>query len=197
MTEHPKPETLSFEEIVTAHYNTLLRIAVQHTGNRAEAEDIVQDTFLRLLETGKRFRDHEHAKAFLIRSAVNRCFDYLKSARHTRNIALTDACENTLPPDSGGFGNETTQAVLEAMQRLRPEYRNVVYLYYFEEYSIREIAAILKKSSNTVSSWLTRAKKQLREVLQDEQDDLSECDASDHRRKGGDSHESKANAGAV
>ncbi|MBR4201531.1 MAG: RNA polymerase subunit sigma-70, partial [Oscillospiraceae bacterium] len=54
-------EQISFEEIVTEHYNTLLRIAVQHTGNRAEAEDIVQDTFLRLLETGKHFSDHEHA----------------------------------------------------------------------------------------------------------------------------------------
>lgn len=190
-------EQISFEELVTEHYNTLLRIAVQHTGNRAEAEDIVQETFLRVLETGKRFSDHEHAKAFLIRSAVNRCFDYLKSARRTRNIALTDAEETALPPDSGGFPSEDTQAVLEAMRQLRPEYRNVIYLYYYEEYSIKEIAAILKKSSNTVSSWLTRAKKQLREVLQDEQDDLSDSHAADIRRKGGDSHESKANAGAV
>ena len=188
---------ISFEELVTTHYNTLLRIAIQHTGNRPEAEDIVQDTFLRVLETGRHFSDHEHAKAFLIRAAVNRCFDYLKSARHTRNIALTDAGENALPPDSGGFGNETTLAVLEAMQQLRPEYRNVIYLYYYEEYSIREIAAILHKSSNTVSSWLTRAKKQLREVLEDEQDDVSEGHGADFRRKGGDSHESKANAGAV
>jgi RNA polymerase sigma-70 factor (ECF subfamily) len=190
-------EQISFEELVAAHYNTLLRIAVQHTGNRAEAEDIVQDTFLKLLETGKHFRDHEHAKAFLIRSAVNRCFDYLKSARRTRNIALTDAEENALPPDSGGFRSEETLAVLEAMRSLRPEYRNVIYLYYYEEYSIKEIAAILRKSSNTVSSWLTRAKKQLREVLNDEQDDVSEGHAADFRRKGGDSHESKANAGAV
>lgn len=188
---------ISFEELVTTHYNMLLRIAIQHTGNRAEAEDIVQDTFLRVLETGKHFDDHEHAKAFLIRAAVNRCFDYLKSARHTRNIALTDAEENALPPDSGGFGDESAQAVLEAMQQLRPAYRNVIYLYYYEEYSIREIAAILHKSSNTVSSWLTRARKQLKEVLQDEQDDLSECDAADFRRKGGDSHEGKANGGAV
>lgn len=190
-------EPVSFEQLMTEHYNTLLRIAIQHTGNRAEAEDIVQDTFLRLLESGKQFRDHEHAKAFLIRAAINRCFDYLKSARRTRNIALTDAEEHTLPPDSGGFRSEETLAVLEAVQRLRPEYRNVIYLYYYEEYSIKEIAAILKKSSNTVSSWLTRARKQLKEVMQDEQDDVPDSHGADFRRKGGDSYESKAGAGAV
>lgn len=190
-------EQLSFESLVTAHYNTLLRIAVQHTGSRTEAEDIVQDTFLKLLESGRQFTEQEQAKAFLIRSAVNRCFDYLKSARHKKHIALTDAAENALPPDSGGFRSEETLAVLEAVRALKPEYRNVIYLYYYEEYSIREIAAILHKSSNTVSSWLTRARKQLREVLKDEQDDLSESHDADFRRRGGDSYEGKANTGAV
>lgn len=188
---------LSFESLMTAHYDTLLRIAVQHTGNRAEAEDIVQDTFLKLLESGKRFSDPESAKAFLIRSAVNRCFDYLKSARHRKNIALTDAAENALPPDCGGFPSEEAQAVLEAVRALKPKYRNVIYLYYYEDYSIREIAAILHKSSNTVSSWLTRARKHLREVLQDEQNDLSESHDADIHRKGGDSYEGKADPGAV
>lgn len=188
---------ISFEELMTAHYNTLLRIAVQHTGSLEEAEDIVQETFLKLLESGKQFRDDEHAKAFLIRSAVNRCFDYLKSARRKRNISLTEAEENTLPADSGGFRSEETLTVLAAMQKLRPEYRNVIYLYYYEEYSIKEIAAILRKSSNTVSSWLTRARMQLKEVLQDEQDDVPDSHAADFHRKGGDSYEGKANPGAV
>lgn len=190
-------EHLGFEEIMAASYDTLLRIAIQHTGNRPEAEDIVQDTFLRLLESGKKFNSMEHARAFLIRVTVNRCCDYLKSARHTRNIALTDAEENVLPPDSGGFQDETTLAVLEAMQKLRPEYRNVIYLYYYEEYSIREIAAILRKSPNTVSSWLTRAKKQMREVMQNETDNLPECNDADHHRKGGDSYEGRKHQGAL
>ena len=188
---------LSFEEIMTANYNTMLRIAVQHTGSRPEAEDIVQETFLKLLESGRKFRNPEHAKAFLIRSTVNRCLDYLKSARHQRNLALTELTEHHLPPDSGGLGDDDTRAVLAAVSGLRPEYRNVIYLYYYEEYSIKEIAAILRKSSNTVSSWLTRAKKQMREVMEDEQDEISDSHAADFRRKGGDSHESKANAGAV
>ena len=190
-------EPLSLEELMLRNYNTLLRLSIQHTGNRAEAEDIVQDTFLKLLESGKTFRDDGHAKAFLIRSAINRCNDYLKSARRTRNVALSDTAESVLPADSGGFTDETTQMLLDAMQQLRPEFRNVIYLYYYEEYSIREIAAVLHKSSNTVSSWLTRAKKQLKGVLQDEQNDLSKSVAADFRSGGGNPHESTADSGTV
>ena len=188
---------LSFEEIMTANYNTMLRIAVQHTGSRPEAEDIVQETFLKLLESGRKFRNPEHAKAFLIRSTVNRCLDYLKSARHQRNLALTELTEHHLPPDSGGLGDDDTRAVLAAVSGLRPEYRNVVYLYYYEGYSIREIAAILHKSSNTVSSWLTRARKQLKEVLQDETDSLSEGDAADLGGRSGDPQQGTPNTGTI
>ena len=172
-------ESIDFEELVRMHYNTLLRIAVQHTGNRAEAEDIVQDTFLKLLETGKTFSAYPDAKAFLIRMTVNRCRNYLKSARRTRNTALTEEVTQQLS-DSGGFADPETSALMQAMQTLRPEYRDVIYLYYYEEYPIKEIAAILKKRENTVSSWLTRARKQLKEVMR--YDNLSEDDGTDRRR---------------
>lgn len=190
-------KAISFEEIVTANYNTLLRLAAQHTGNRTEAEDIVQEIFLKILESRRQFSDAGHAKAYLIRCVINRCHDYNKSARRRNSIALSEAEENRLPADSGGFTDELTRSVLEAVQTLRPEYRDVIYLYYYEEYTIREIAAILHKSSNTVSTWLNRARKQLREVLNDEQGDIQEGHAADFRRQGGDPYESKANAGAV
>ena len=123
-------EPIGFEELMLRHYNTLLRIAIQHTNHCSEAEDIVQDTFLKLMESGRTFEDDEQAKAFLIRSAINRCKDYLKSAHRTRNVALSDAAENMLPADSGGFIDETAQMLLDAMQQIRPDYRNVIYLYY-------------------------------------------------------------------
>ena len=152
---------------------------MQHTGDRAEAEDIVQDTFLKLLETGKTFTAHPDAKAFLIRMTVNRCRNYLKSARHTRNTALTEEVAQHLS-DSGGIVSPETEALMQAVRTLRPEYRDVIYLYYYEEYPIKEIAAILKKRENTVSSWLTRARKQLKEVMR--YDNLSEDDGTDRRR---------------
>ncbi len=149
----------AFETLVISHYDMLLRLAVHHTENRAEAEDIVQDVFLSLLQSGKQFRDDEHAKAFLLRAVINRCKDYHKSARRTNHIALSEAEGNLV---QNPFA-ETELA--QAMQTLRPDFRNVIYLHYYEQYSIKEIAALLGKSSNTVSSWLTRARAQLKEVL--------------------------------
>ena len=155
-----------FEAAVVRHYDTLLRLAVQRAGSRTEAEDIVQDTFLQLLRSGRTFDDEEHLKAFLIRAVINRCKDYLKSARHTRSVELSEAAENMLPaappPDSG------ESEVLEAVRRLRPAYRDVIYLFYYEEYSIREIAQMLGKRENTISAWLYRARKKLKEVLEHE-----------------------------
>lgn len=152
----------AFEALVTAYYDMLLRLAAHHTESGAEAEDIVQDVFVKLLESRKQFRDDEHAKAFLLRAVINRCKDYHKSARRSCNVALSEAeqCE--------AQQQDSFTAVGQAMESLRPEYRNVIYLYYYEEYSIKEIARLLGKSSNTVSSWLTRARAQLKEVMTDD-----------------------------
>ena len=65
-----------FEAAVVRHYDTLLRLAVQRAGSRTEAEDIVQDTFLQLLRSGRTFDDEEHLKAFLIRAVINHCKTY-------------------------------------------------------------------------------------------------------------------------
>ena len=88
-----------FEAAVVRHYDTLLRLAVQRTGSRAEAEDIVQDTFLQLLRSERTFDDDGHCKAFLIRAVINRCKDFLKSARYTRRVEFSEAAENILPAD--------------------------------------------------------------------------------------------------
>ena len=155
-----------FEAAVVRYYDTLLRLAVQRAGSRAEAEDIVQDTFLQLLRSKQTFDGEEHLKAFLIRAVINRCKDFLKSARHTRSAELSEAAEHMLPaappPDSG------ESEVLAAVRRLRPAYRDVIYLFYYEEYSVREIAQMLGKRENTISVWLRRARSQLKEVLEHE-----------------------------
>ena len=181
-----------FEAAFVRYYDTLLRLAVQHTYSRAEAEDIVQDTFLELLQSRRTFENDEHLKAFLIRAVINRCKDYLKSARHSRSVALSDAVETMLPavppPDSG------LSEVLEAVRTLRPEYRDVIYLFYYEGYSIREIAQMLGKRENTVSAWLRRARIQLKGVLEDEIYGSNESDSDCGRKE---ARDGKTNLSAV
>ncbi|MGN0581041.1 MAG: RNA polymerase sigma factor [Ruminococcus sp.] len=144
--------------------NTVLRAAFSHTGNMSEAEDITQDVFLSLHLNPVRFNGDEHLKAWLLRAAVNRCRNYHKSRRVRGRIALDDIGEDKL---SYPFSNEETE-LLEVVMSLPEKYSSVIHLYYYEGYSIREIADILEKNENTVSSLLQRARKKMKIQLEEE-----------------------------
>jgi RNA polymerase sigma-70 factor (ECF subfamily) len=152
------------EFVITQFINygkLVLRIAYQNTGNMSEAEDIVQEVFLKLIKEDKVFTADEHIKAWLIRVTVNQCRDYLRSSRLRKNVTYSE--DNLSSPlyEEGRFNLEEKQ-IFEEVRKLPPKYRNVIYLYYIEEYTVPEIAKLLAAKENTVSSWLRRAKRKLR-----------------------------------
>lgn len=135
--------------------DTVYRVALHNTVNFSDAEDVTQEVFVKLLETNKAFRDSEHLKAWLIRVTINLCRDKMKkSSRET-------LVENVLPYDSAV---EKTD-VLEAVKALPENYRNAIYLHYYEGYTAREIGKILDAKENTVLSWLSRGRDALRKEL--------------------------------
>nr|WP_255575686.1 sigma-70 family RNA polymerase sigma factor [Caproiciproducens faecalis] len=139
-----------------ARYSDMVvRIAFQNVKSRAEAEDIAQEVFLRLFTRRPDFEDDEHEKAWMIRVTVNLCKDYLKSSWFRKRADLGD---NLLSRDGNG-------EVLDAVMRLPVKFRNVIYLHYYEDMSVTEIASVLQQKENTVSSWLHRARKQLKVTL--------------------------------
>ena len=133
--------------------DTVLRAAFAMTGSYPEAEDITQEVFLTL-----------HMKAWLLRTAINRCKNLRKSARMRRDTPLDDALANTLSCEFTPRDNE----IRERIAKLPERYSSVIFLYYYEEYNIREIASILGKSENTVSSLLQRGRKKLKTELEKE-----------------------------
>lgn len=133
------------------------RLAYAHGGNAADAEDVMQDVFLRLLTKAPVFRDDDHAKAWLLRVAVNRARDLLRAAGR-QNVPL-EMAENVSAPEQPA--GETLQAVLA----LPPKLRLVVHLFYYEELSVKEIAAAVGISQGAVKARLSRARKQLRASL--------------------------------
>ena len=138
------------------------RLAYARTGSRADAEDVMQETFLRLLRARPELRDDEHAKAWLLRVAAN-CAGDLFRAPWRRTLPLEEAgCLAQPAPEPDG--------TLEAVLSLPPRYRALVHLYYYEGYSVAEIAAILRKSQETVRTRLHRARGMLREKLQGGED---------------------------
>ena len=150
------------EELVNRHAPAVYRLAYARTGSRADAEDVMQETFLRLLRARPELRDDEHAKAWLLRVAAN-CAGDLFRAPWRRTLPLEEAgCLAQPAPEPDG--------TLEAVLSLPPRYRTPVHLYYYEGYSVAEIAAILGKSQETVRTRLHRARGMLREKLQGGED---------------------------
>lgn len=142
----------------------VLHIAFQNTCNMTEAEDITQEVFLKLMMENKSFQGEEHIKAWLIRVTINQCKDINKSARTRKNVALTE--ENLSSEYYEVNFNLEDKQVFEELSKLPSKYKNVIYLYYYEEYTVPEIAKILDTKENTVSSWLTRAKRKLKMELE-------------------------------
>lgn len=145
-------------EIYDRHVDTVYRICYSFMKNPADTEDMVQDTFLRLLSTGKRFENERHEKAWLIVTASNLCKDALKKWWR-RNENIDDYSH------LAGASREKDKVVLEAILSLPKDYKTVVYMYYYEGYTTAEIAGHLNCPEATVRSRLSRARKQLRSML--------------------------------
>lgn len=135
--------------------DTVYRVAVHNSARTADAEDITQSVFVKLLESEKAFRGTEHLKAWLIRVTINLCRDEL---RKNANIVL---CEAPLPKNAA----EKEDSVIEAVRALPENYRNTVYLHYYEGYSAKEIGKILNAKPNTVLSWLSRGRAILKKEM--------------------------------
>lgn len=126
----------------------------------AEAEDIVQAVFLRLMTNRPRLKSAEHERAWLIRTAINLCLDFQKSATRRTSVPLYEEIAVSQTEETGD--------VLEAVWKLPERDRYIVYLFYFEEMKIKEIADLLSEQTGTITSRLTRARKKLKLLLKGE-----------------------------
>ncbi|MBQ8011899.1 MAG: sigma-70 family RNA polymerase sigma factor [Oscillospiraceae bacterium] len=141
----------------------VLRTAYCCTGNYSEAEDITQDVFLALHENHTEFRDEEHMKAYLLRAAVNRGKNYRKSWRQNKRVEMEDVPE--LSHEEAAYQDSGLKALVLSLPK---QYAAVLYLHYYEGYTIKEIAAILGKRENTIGSQLRRGREKLRLELEGE-----------------------------
>ena len=142
------------EEIYRRHADTVYRVCFSFMKNPADTEDMVQETFLRLLSSGKAFSSREHEKAWLIVTAANACKDALKRWwRRSEDLSSCRCVAEDAPFAIDG--------VLGAILALPPDYKEAVYLYYYEGYTTPEVAKILHRPQSTVRSRLARARKLL------------------------------------
>ena len=143
-----------FALAVQRYSDAVYRAAYHNCSCAADAEDVVQDVFEKLLNYNGRFESEEHLKAWLLRVAINRCRDLTRAARQKD----TELDENIPAPD-------------DAVRALPENYRNAVYLHYYEGYTAAEVGRMLGAPTNTVLSWLRRARAQLHTMLKEEIED--------------------------
>ena len=148
------------EELVSKYENMLYRVALTHTGIREDAEDMVQETFLRWLTARPDFESEEHEKAWLLRVIINLCHNLVKKRGRRGETELLDI----YPAKS-----EEEQGLMELVMKLPPNQRDAIYLYYYEGYSVKEIAGIMDTKEATVRSWMLRGRGQLKGWLEDEE----------------------------
>ena len=145
---------------IKLYHQTVYRAVLGYLHNASEAEDIVQETFVKLFNTNKRFQSDEHCKAWLIRVAINLSKNLLKSFRY----AHTEELDEAMPIESKAEGE-----LADALSALPPKYRAVIHLYYFEGYSAKEIAEILGLTVTTVTTRLARAREKLKALMTSEE----------------------------
>jgi len=145
--------------LIEKYSDMLIRITYSYMKNLSDAEDITQDIFIKLLEKKPLFENEEHEKAWLIRVSINLSKDKLKSSYFKNTEPLEDNFIHVTKDD-----NEVIQAVLN----LPLKYRSIVLLYYYEGYSIAEVANILTLKETTVGSQLSRARKKLKSILKED-----------------------------
>ena len=148
--------TNRLELLITRYEHTLLRAALAILGNPYEAEDAVQDTFLRWLEKQPTLNGEEHEKAWLLTVCANGCKSRLRSRKRRPTVELLDI----YPAPDRDSGE-----VAEAVFALPANQRAAVHLFYYEGYSTEEIAKILGQRPGTVRSHLSRARETLRQTL--------------------------------
>ena len=160
--------SLSFDELYERYATDVLRVAYYYLGNREMAEDVTQDVFVKLI-TNCPSLEEGREKAWLLKVTLNRCRDLWRSSWIKKVVLGHPGFECFPAPDTIGQLADQ-QTLSEAVNRLKPEFKEVVLLFYYQGYSVSEIAGMLEIAEGTVSSRLSRAREKLQKELKGDTD---------------------------
>ncbi|MBP1561848.1 MAG: sigma-70 family RNA polymerase sigma factor [Oscillospiraceae bacterium] len=146
--------------VMDAYSQTLIRLCYTYVRNICDAEDITQDVLLSLMKRGKPFDSTEHEKAWLLRTAINKSKNHLRSGWIKRTVPMNEA-DASEADDSLDEKNQVMEAVLS----LPEKYRTVIHLFYYNGYSIKEISAATGKKPATVGTLLARGRTMLKKMM--------------------------------
>ncbi len=154
-----------YNRIVNEYADIIYRVALSYSKSRFDAEDVVQNTFVKLLVKEVSFQDEDHLRRWLIRVAVNACKDIHKSFWRKNVDSIDEISSEPV------FAAEEKSDLYYAVMELPLKYRVVVHLFYYEGYSSNEIARVLHIGETAVRTRLVRARKLLKQMLKEDWQD--------------------------
>ncbi|MEO4051855.1 sigma-70 family RNA polymerase sigma factor [Solibacillus sp. CAU 1738] len=159
---------MDLQKVMNDYGEYCIRVAYLYVKDWAAAEEIVQDVFLAYYNNHSRFEGKSTLKTYLVKITVHKSHDYLRSWRAKKRRLLQPFQMTTTAPSierQAVLAHEKSE-LIEALLELAMHYREVLILYYYEELKIRDIAALLECSENTVKTRLKRGREQLKEKLE-------------------------------
>ena len=159
----------TFEQYVHTYSGMVFRIAFNYFANSQDAENVLQEVFLKLYQKNPVIKDPEQLKAWLITVTMNHCKSILRSPGRKRKREIWDFQWEQLqktPDISDAIVKK--DALYQGVMALPKKYRVVVYLYYYEDYSIKDIGKLLHRRETTIQTQLMRAREKLRNYLEKE-----------------------------
>ncbi|WP_460054612.1 RNA polymerase sigma factor [Pseudolactococcus yaeyamensis] len=161
------------DELIESYADMVYRIAFVRMKNKSDAEDIFQEVFLRLVHYQEKIKDETHLKAWLIRVTINCCKKQFDLAWHKKRTDLSDyqfekSLGNSYSDDElmTDKQQETTDNLLSSILKLPEDQKTILHLFYFEDYSVREISHLINLSESAVKTRLSRARVALKKKLE-------------------------------
>ena len=150
------------ENAVNRYGDMLYRICLLTLGNETDSEDAVQETFIKYMTKAPDFSDSEHEKAWLIKTALNKCRDMLRFRKH---FDQSDSYEEII---SAYTDDRESTHILDALMLVPEKFRKVIILHYIEGYRVNEVAEIIGKSQSAVKMRLQKGRRLLEEKYRKE-----------------------------
>lgn len=152
----------NFIDCVKRNNQRLFLIALSFTQNHSDAEDILQNVFLKLWRYDKQFENDSHMDKWLTAVCVNESKNHIKHPFKKRSVSLDNL------KDTYTFEEDNSYDLFNAVMSLPTKERIVIHLFYYEDMSVKDIGALLKIKESAVKTRLHRARKELKEILGDE-----------------------------
>ena len=148
----------AIEELVRRYHKLVFGLCLRMVGNRHDAEDLTQETFLRVFRHLRSWDPRRPFRPWLLAIAGNRCRSFLAQRRHQQEVPAVDW---EPPPCSPNPVDELHEEVLLGLRELRPQFRQAFLLFYEQELSYAEIAQVMDVPVGTIKTWIHRARREL------------------------------------